>query len=93
MSDTAINCSLLGLHNNPYGFNAENLKTELNNVINNIKPGEAILTTEKDGVKLKYFKRLFFKHNIPVYVLPIKMKILFDEEKEFKDLVSEKINN
>ncbi len=65
----------------------------LKNVISNIKPGEAILTTEKDGVKLKHFKRLFFKHNIPLYVLPIKMKILFNEKKEFKDLVSEKINN
>jgi tetraacyldisaccharide 4'-kinase len=65
----------------------------LKKLINNIETGEAIMTTEKDGVKLKCFKGLFVKHNIAVYVLPIKMKILFNEEKDFKDLVSEKINN
>ena len=44
-----------------------------------------ILTTEKDAVRLvKYTQEL---NNIPLYVLPIKPKFLFDSERNFNELV------
>ncbi len=44
-----------------------------------------ILTTEKDAVRLvKYTEEL---NNIPLYVLPIKPKFLFDSERNFNELV------
>jgi tetraacyldisaccharide 4'-kinase len=44
-----------------------------------------ILTTEKDGVRLaKFINEL---KDLPVFVLPIKHKILFNEEKKFSDFI------
>ncbi len=43
-----------------------------------------IITTEKDGVRLKKFERELAA--MPIYVLPIKQRILFEEEK-FNDII------
>jgi tetraacyldisaccharide 4'-kinase len=50
-----------------------------------------ILTTEKDAVRLVKFKDEL--ENLPLFVLPIKHQILFDEETEFKNTISEFIKN
>jgi tetraacyldisaccharide 4'-kinase len=46
-----------------------------------------ILTTEKDGVRLAKFENEL--KDLPVYVFPIRHKILFGEEEKFHEIVSE----
>ncbi len=48
-----------------------------------------ILTTEKDGVRLAKFENEL--KQLPVYVFPIRHKILFGEEDRFHDIVFEAI--
>ncbi len=50
-----------------------------------------IITTEKDAVRLVKFKEEL--ENLPLFVLPIKHQILFDEETEFKNTISDFIKN
>lgn len=50
-----------------------------------------ILTTEKDAVRLVKFKEEL--ENLALFVLPIKHQILFDEETEFKNIISNFIKN
>ena len=45
-----------------------------------------ILTTEKDAVRLIKFKD--YLKDLPMYVLPIQHKILFNEEKDFIDRIT-----
>ena len=54
-------------------------------------PNKIILTTEKDAVRLMKFNHQL--KDMPVYVLPIAVKFLFDEEDRFRDLISKFINN
>ena len=42
-----------------------------------------ILTTEKDAMRLDLHRGLLEKMNIPIYVLPVKVKFLFGEGKQF----------
>ena len=46
-----------------------------------------IVTTEKDAVRLMMFKGLII--NMPIYVIPISIDFLFDQEKEFVQLVKQ----
>ncbi|HKH63538.1 MAG TPA: tetraacyldisaccharide 4'-kinase [Flavitalea sp.] len=54
-------------------------------------PDKIILTTEKDAVRL-----IKFNHEIkemPVYVMPISIRLLFNDEGRFHDLISNFITN
>ena len=46
-----------------------------------------IITTEKDGAKLKTFTNLLSK--VPVYLLPIETFFLFDEQEKFDNLIKD----
>lgn len=50
-------------------------------------PGErkAVITTEKDAVRLIRFREKFIEANLPIFVLPIQVNILFEQEEEFKE--------
>jgi tetraacyldisaccharide 4'-kinase len=48
-------------------------------------PDKLILTTEKDGVRLAKFENEL--KDLPVYVFPIKHKIMFGQESEFEKIV------
>ena len=50
-----------------------------------------ILTTEKDGVRLKKFKNEL--KDFPLYVLPIQHQFLFGQAGEFRHLVTNFITN
>ncbi len=50
-----------------------------------------ILTTEKDAVRLVKFRHHL--QNLPIYVLPVKHKILFNKENEFKNTITGFIKN
>lgn len=47
--------------------------------------GKTIITTEKDAVKLALFPAQFTAKNIAVWVLPINVKFLFEQETDFID--------
>ena len=50
-----------------------------------------ILTTEKDAVRLVKFSSAI--NDLPLFVLPIRHRFLFDEEKQFNELVNNFIQN
>ena len=50
-----------------------------------------ILSTEKDAVRLVKFKAEV--QELPVYIIPIRHSFLFDEAQQFKELVTDFINN
>ncbi len=59
---------------------------------NNIQhPDKIILTTEKDAVRLVKFNHEL--KNMPVYVIPITVNFLFEDESRFRDLISKFITN
>jgi tetraacyldisaccharide 4'-kinase len=45
-----------------------------------------ILTTEKDAVRLTKFSQEL--KNYPVYVIPIEVQFLFNEQQQFTDLIT-----
>ncbi|MFN5422798.1 MAG: tetraacyldisaccharide 4'-kinase [bacterium] len=60
--------------------------TDIVNRFNRIKTENTIiLTTEKDAVRLVKFRDKLI--DLPFYVLPISFDFLFDQEKEFKELI------
>ena len=66
-------------------FTIDDLR-EIKNRFNSIQaPRKIILTTEKDAVRLVKFEQEL--KDLPVYVIPIQVEFLFNEEKHFNDLV------
>ena len=49
-----------------------------------------ICTTEKDAVRLIKFGQTL--QNYPLYVMPIETRFLFDEERQFTDIISKFIH-
>jgi tetraacyldisaccharide-1-P 4'-kinase len=45
------------------------------------KTNSQIITTEKDAVKISLFKEYFLENNISIYVLPIRFKIITNQDK------------
>lgn len=43
-----------------------------------------ILTTEKDAIRLDKHREFLLKERLPVFVLPLKVKFLFDQEDKFQ---------
>lgn len=59
---------------------------------NNINAtGKFLLTTEKDAVRLLKFNGEL--QELPLYVLPVKHKFLFNQEKEFNELIMQFVQN
>jgi tetraacyldisaccharide 4'-kinase len=46
-----------------------------------------ILTTEKDATRLEAFSEFLWKHQLPVFVLPIEVAFLHQDEDRFKEAV------
>jgi tetraacyldisaccharide 4'-kinase len=44
-----------------------------------------ILTTEKDAMRLELMSDFFWKNNLPLFVLPIQVDFLNEDEKKFKE--------
>lgn len=45
---------------------------------------KAVITTEKDAVRLFRYKDRFIQNNIPLFVIPVKVKFHFDQEEDFR---------
>lgn len=48
-----------------------------------------ILTTEKDATRLEPYKSFFIQHQIPVFILPVKVRFHFEGHTEFEKLVKD----
>ena len=53
----------------------------------NYKP--IVLTTEKDAVRLEMHKETLQNHGIRVYVLPVRVRFLFDESQDFDNEIKQ----
>ena len=72
-------------------FTVDDLKT-LKKDFNNIdSSNKIILTTEKDGVRLKKFRQEI--GNLPVYVIPVEHHLLFEKQEEFNGLIIDFVRN
>ncbi|MEO6452822.1 MAG: tetraacyldisaccharide 4'-kinase, partial [Ginsengibacter sp.] len=66
-------------------FNIDDLK-EIKKQFAKIEvENKLILTTEKDGVRLAKFENEL--KDLPVFVFPIRHKIMFGEEQKFSDII------
>jgi tetraacyldisaccharide 4'-kinase len=50
-----------------------------------------ILTTEKDAMRLEEHKQYLLENKIPVFVLPVQVRFLFDEELAFQHLIKSQL--
>ncbi len=68
---------------------------EVTRAINNFKSLEAdnkvLLTTEKDAMRLIPFRNELRKNNVPVFLLPIQVKFLFQEIHNFDDYIKSEL--
>jgi len=79
------------LYNDHHIFTIDDWKDILKR-FNNIQHNDKIiLTTEKDAVRLMKFNNEL--RDIPVYVMPISVQFLFNDEDRFHDLISKFIIN
>jgi tetraacyldisaccharide 4'-kinase len=61
---------------------------ETNNIISSMDVGAKVICTEKDVVKLVEYQALFAEKEICLYSLPMRMKLLFQEDKVFYDHIN-----
>ncbi len=47
-------------------------------------PNKIILTTEKDAVRLELHQAYFWKHDLPIFVLPVEVAFCGDDEEAFQ---------
>lgn len=54
-------------------------------------PGKFILTTEKDATRLAIHRDYILENKIPIFVLPVEVRFLFNDEERFKNTISGKL--
>lgn len=62
-------------------FDLSNLAFRYNKLKEN---GVVIITTEKDAMRLEMHRDFIIENNLPVFVLPVEVALLFEEEEDFK---------
>ena len=79
------------LYNDHHIFTIDDWKDILRRFNSIQHPDKIILTTEKDAVRLTKFNHEL--KDMPVYVMPINMQFLFNDDHRFHDLISKFIIN
>ncbi len=68
---------------------------DINNIINVFKERATetkyILTTEKDAVRLLPFREVLYENQIPIFVLPVEVEILFGEGNKFNEMIKNRL--
>jgi tetraacyldisaccharide 4'-kinase len=54
-------------------------------------PNKLILTTEKDASRLSLHRGYLIENKIPMFVLPVEVNFLWNEEQRFKDTIAQKL--
>lgn len=72
-------------------------KYELGRLLENFTNWEtskkAILTTEKDAMRLEMHRDFLLENKLPIFVLPAQVRFLFGQEEEFQNLVKNHLLN
>ena len=53
----------------------------------------AIVTTEKDATRLALHREFILKEQLPIYILPLKVSFLFDEQYKFDETIKDHLAN
>ena len=68
---------------------------DIENIIDDFKSDQHaikyVLTTEKDAVRLLPFKEKLYQQQIPIFVLPVEVRFLFDGKEKFDTHIKEKL--
>lgn len=54
---------------------------------------KVILTTEKDAMRLELHRAFLLEHRLPVFVLPVQVAFLFDEQEQFNEYIRHHLLN
>lgn len=54
-------------------------------------PYKIILTTEKDATRLAVHRDYILENKLPIFVLPVEVSFLWNEENRFKDIIAQKL--
>lgn len=54
-------------------------------------PDKVIMTTEKDATRLQLHRDYILEHKLLIFVLPVEVSFLWNEEDRFKDTVAQKL--
>lgn len=54
-------------------------------------PKKIVLTTEKDGMRLMNHKEYLLKNKVPIFVLPIRIRFLFDGGNDFERFIKNRL--
>jgi len=54
---------------------------------NRASENKIILTTEKDAMRLDIHRQLIHNKSLPIYILPVEVKFLFDQEEAYNSLI------
>jgi tetraacyldisaccharide 4'-kinase len=79
------------LYNDHHIFSIDDLKDIVKRFTNIQHRNKIILTTEKDAVRLAKFSNEL--KDLPIYVMPITIQFLFNDESRFHDLITKFITN
>ena len=79
------------LYGDHHIFSIDDWKEMANRFKNIPTQNKIILTTEKDAVRLIKFGQTL--QDYPVYVIPIEIQFLFNEGRQFTDIISKFIND
>lgn len=71
-------------HHNYTKQDVDAIANRFNEMINRYK---VIITTEKDAVRLEKHKEKLLIQNLAIYYIPIRVEILFDQQKEFDEAI------
>lgn len=74
------------LYSDHHIFSIDDLKEIVKRYENIQSPDKIILTTEKDAVRLVKFEQQL--KTLPVYVIPIEVEFLFNEEQQFGNIIT-----
>lgn len=54
-------------------------------------PDKIILTTEKDATRLALHRDYILENKLPIFVLPVEVSFLWNEENRFKEIIAQKL--
>lgn len=57
------------------------------------KNNTAIITTEKDAIRLQEHKEFIIEHNLPIFALPARVEFLFDQKISFDQQIKDFLKN
>ncbi len=70
-------------------FTDEDLRYQKKVYDNMDSENKIILTTEKDAMRLEPYRQQFYEWGVNIYVLPIKVKFMFEQQEDFNECIKD----